>query len=387
MQAARRDQSQDDTVITIVGDDHAGALAEALRRQGPTVRHGAVTDAQESFSGGPVLAVGIAAADGGATLRRRLGDDATLIVVLPTDAVGARLEAFRLGVAVVDATVAADAAQAVLAQLDAGGDATLGWVRTEDLMEAVAARLAVRLGTGRGDRAEIKLEDGRALAEALDRFGDAVAALSSGTRVMEPKPTSSPPPRDAAVSDLDWEDDPQTMKADHAKLEQYRKLAESDEAPRDASGVVATERGRKRDLSLELSPPPAEKGEPPPRTSLIRALRPSIRQAEEPVITLASNASSIELPALPGASVAPAGPETSAKTSLPPVLDPFAPARPPVLEETVPSISSPMSERWKAETRLPLRLDAPESKRVPAWAWVMMLGLVGGALAAWWLFA
>lgn len=387
MQAARRDQSQSNTVITIVGDDQAGALAEALRRQGPTVRQGAVTDAKDTLAAGPVLAVGIAAADGGATLRRRLGPDATLIVVLPEDAVGARLEAFRQGVRVVDATVAADTAQSVLDQLDARGDSTLGWVRTEALMEAIAARLAVRLGTGRGDRAQIKLEDGRALAKALDQFGDAISALSSGTRVMDPKPTSSPPPRDAQVSDLDWEDDPQTMKADHAKLEEYRRLAQSESA-KDASGVVATERGRKRDLSLELSPPPTEKGEPTPRNSLIRAIHPAptITEVEEPVVTLASNASSIELPALPGE--AEARPEApTAKAPLPAVLDPFAPARPPVLEESVPSLSSPLSDRWKPDTRLPLRLDAPAPKRLPAWVWVMVLGLAGGAMAAWWLFA
>ncbi|MFK7986670.1 MAG: hypothetical protein AB8I08_11650 [Sandaracinaceae bacterium] len=387
MQAARRDQRQTDTVITIVGDDHAGALAEALRRQGPTVRQRAVTDDKDTFDGGPVLAVGIAAADGGATLRRRLGPDATIIVVLPEDAVGARLEAFRQGVAVVDATVTADTAQAVIDQLGAPSDATLGWVRTEDLMEAIAARLAARLGTGRGDRAQIKLEDGRALAKALDQFGDAVAAISAGTRVMDLKPISSPPPRDAVVSDLDWEDDPQTMKADHAKLEQYRRLAQS-EGPKDASGIVATERAAQRDLSLELSPLPAEKGEPAPRTSLIRALRPVITQAEEPVVTLASNASSIELPALPGEnSTEPSEPSGTAKAPLPAVLDPFAPARPPMLQESVPSVSSPLAERWKAETRFPLRLETPAPNRLSAWVWVMLLGVGGGALAAWWLFA
>lgn len=348
-------------MLTIVGDDDRGALAAALRRLGPGVVHRRV--AELGPEDGPIVAVGMAASDGGATLRRRIGDATRLLVVLPSEpeqSVIARLEAFRHGAEVIEASVTARTADAIVARLRHDAPDAFGWIEIGALIEAVGARVGARLGAGRSARTQLLLGDGRAVAVAVDQLAEAIADLCSATKVASLRPIR--------VDDLSWDEDPQTMEADAGEIERWRRMAAKGPGPsvlgslqkggraRDDDGLWApsdSDRPPAADHlgAMDADEPEHESGRTP-RTSTIREARRRLSDEPPRASLLAPPVPSFEV----GASVASRWAATQPEPPLEDASDDALRSPPPIALPPLPE-----DDATAPEAALPAVLDPEES--------------------------
>ncbi|MEZ4336696.1 MAG: hypothetical protein R3B82_08720 [Sandaracinaceae bacterium] len=245
-----------DLSLTVVGDVD-GALVSALRAAGARPRTAALHELAR-HGGAHLVFIGKAAVDGGkhALANAPAGTSAT--VVLPRGAAAERIAAVSLGLRVVEPAEPGQLARAILEGIHASPTTDLGWTELGSLLDAFAARIALRLGADRSRGLRLKLGDAGEVAALLERHAADLVGLCEETRA----PDSLGP--SVAVDELSWDDDPQTQRLEDDEVARWRRLSARGEAspsPKVIRGLTKSRREDSGKWARGDSSPPADEVE------------------------------------------------------------------------------------------------------------------------------
>lgn len=219
-----------DLQLIVVGEGD-GALAAALEGEGAEVSVAALHELGR-HAGAHLVLVGKAAVDGGKHALANAPAGAAATVVLPRGAAAARIAAIALGLRVVEPAEPAQLARAILERLASPPDRALGWTELGPLLDAVAARVALRLGADQSRGLQLRLGDAGEVADLIERYAVELAALSHETRA----PDSLGP--QVAVDELSWDDDPQTQRLEDEEVARWRRLSAREPSPKMIRGLA-----------------------------------------------------------------------------------------------------------------------------------------------------
>lgn len=239
-----------DLSLTVVGDAD-GALVAALRKAGARPATAGLHELAR-HGGAHLVFVGKAAIDGGKHALANAPAGASGTVVLPRGAAAERIAALSVGLRVVEPAEPAQLARQILDGIDAAPSPELGWTELGSLLDAFAARVALRLGADRSRGLQLRLGDASEVAALIERHAAGLVALCDETRA----PDSLGP--SVAVAELSWDDDPQTQRLEDEEVARWRRLSAREASPKMIRGLA---KSRKDDSGKWARPDDVETSE------------------------------------------------------------------------------------------------------------------------------